>query len=134
MKISLLIKLVKEGQEWVWIIGSCLPAISICVACAAASAFTVAGFGLVGSARATRATCIVGAWLVSLEWIKELALITNELLQLVFVKVISGVKAIVAALALATFDHVGTADKDNWDELEGCIDWVQIVDRIIDLW
>lgn len=61
MKISLLIKLVKEGQEWVWIIGSCLPAISICVACAAASAFTVAGFGLVGSARATRATCIVGA-------------------------------------------------------------------------
>ena len=65
--------------------------------------------------------------LAFVEHVKKLPLICNELLKLVLVEVVGRVKAIEAALALASLDNVWTAHEHNWNELEWCVDRVDLV-------
>ena len=96
-----------------WVIGSSLPTIAVGIASTAATTSTIARLSTARSASTAstlRAATVVVAGIASLalERIQKLTLITDKLLQLILVKIVCGVEAIVAAFAFASLHNSRT--------------------------
>jgi len=127
----------------VWIISWSLPTISVSITGTTAATSSISWLcatrsssssSTLGSSTILLALVLTGV--ASIERIEELTLLANELLELVFVKVVSWVEAIVTAFTFSTFDHGWATNKNDWDELEWCVYGIQVIfwAMVVDKW
>ena len=132
LHVTLLIKLIQQSQKWMWVIGSCLPTIAVGIASTAATTSTIARLSTARSASTastlrTSTVVVAGVASLSLERIQKLTLITDKLLQLILVKIVCGVEAIVAAFAFASLHNSRATHQHNRNKLKWCINSIQII-------